>query len=213
MPNPSSLGRSFIISLISLSSKITWYFFSQTEHLAYSWTLYAPLHFCAFANTVAYAWNDFSSFLLLWNITQMSPPLWTLPWFPLSKDRLLLFWVSILSRHLIITIIPLYFSDLCMALFIYLFMYLFIYLFIYLLLFRAAPMSYGSSGLVSNQSYTCWPIPQPQQCGIWATSATYSTTHSHAGSLIHWARPEIKPVSVGFVSAAPQWKSLFIALS
>ena len=34
-----------------------------------------------------------------------------------------------------------------------------------------------------------------QQCQIWATSATYTTTHSNVESLTHWARPGIKPVS------------------
>ena len=43
----------------------------------------------------------------------------------------------------------------------------------------------------ANQSYSCQPTPQPQQRQIWTASATYSTAHSNAGSLTHWARPEI----------------------
>ena len=43
---------------------------------------------------------------------------------------------------------------------------------------------------------------QPEQCGIRATSATYSTAHSNARSLTHWARPGLEPMSswmlVGF---------------
>ena len=44
--------------------------------------------------------------------------------------------------------------------------------------------------------------PEPQQCGIWAAPATYTTAHGNAGSLTHWARPGIKPswFLVGFVN-------------
>ena len=34
---------------------------------------------------------------------------------------------------------------------------------------------------------------QPQQLGNWARSVTYTTAHSNAGYLTHWARPGIKP--------------------
>ena len=61
-----------------------------------------------------------------------------------------------------------------------------------------------------SQSYGCRPTTQTQQCGIWATSATYTTAHSNTRSLTHWARPETEPVSswilVRFVSTAPQWE-------
>ena len=36
---------------------------------------------------------------------------------------------------------------------------------------------------------------QPQQRGIWAASATYTTAHSNTGSLTQWARPGMEPVS------------------
>ena len=49
-----------------------------------------------------------------------------------------------------------------------------------------------------------WPLPEPQQCQIWAASATYTTAHGHARSLTHWARPGIEPATswflVGFVN-------------
>ena len=65
------------------------------------------------------------------------------------------------------------------------------------------------SGL--NQSCSHWPTPEPQQCQIWATSATYTTAHCNAGSLTHWVRPEIQPMSswllVRFVTPEPQWNS------
>ena len=54
----------------------------------------------------------------------------------------------------------------------------------------------------------CQPAPQPQQHGIQADSATYTTAHGNARSLIHWARPGIEPTSswilVRFVTGEPQ---------
>ena len=46
-----------------------------------------------------------------------------------------------------------------------------------------------------NQSYSCWPQPQPQQCEIWAVSATYAIAHSNTGSPTHWVRPGIEAAS------------------
>ena len=48
-------------------------------------------------------------------------------------------------------------------------------------------------------------MPQPQQCQIRATSATYTTAHSNTGSLTQWTRtgiiePETSCFLVGFVS-------------
>ena len=60
------------------------------------------------------------------------------------------------------------------------------------------------SGLGSNQSWSCWPMPQPWQCGIWIKSATYTTAHGNTTSLTHWVRPGIEPVSswiLVFISA------------
>ena len=76
-----------------------------------------------------------------------------------------------------------------------------------------------------NWSCSCWPTPQPEQHGIQVASVTYTTACSNtAGSLTHWARPRIKPISswilVGFISGEIQrelpkctlfnflWKSL-----
>ena len=39
------------------------------------------------------------------------------------------------------------------------------------------------------------PMPQPQQHRIWAMSVTYTTACGKVGSLTHWARPGIEPVS------------------
>ena len=59
-----------------------------------------------------------------------------------------------------------------------------------------------------NWNWSCWPMPQPQKCRIWAMSATYSTTHGKARSLTHCVRPGIEPMSswilVGFIITEPQ---------
>ena len=47
----------------------------------------------------------------------------------------------------------------------------------------------------SNQSCNCWPTPELQHHQIRAVSATYTTAHSNAGSLAHWARRGIKPAT------------------
>ena len=89
----------------------------------------------------------------------------------------------------------------------------FYYLFIYLFVFSAPhPMTYGGSQARGRIRAT----PQPQQRGIQAESATYTTAHSNAGSLTHWERQEIKPVSswmlTGFVSTEPCWELPFLFL-
>ena len=38
-------------------------------------------------------------------------------------------------------------------------------------------------------------MPEPQQQGIWAVSATYTTAHGNTGSLTHWARPGSEPTT------------------
>ena len=71
--------------------------------------------------------------------------------------------------------------------------------------FWTAGAAYGISQ-VSGKS------PQPQQCQIWAVSATYIATYGNARSLSHWMRPGMEPTSswilVRFLSAEPQWESL-----
>ena len=46
-----------------------------------------------------------------------------------------------------------------------------------------------------NQSSSHWPMPQPEQYGIWVASAAYTTAHGKAGSLTYWGRPGIEPES------------------
>ena len=50
-------------------------------------------------------------------------------------------------------------------------------------------------GLGSNQSHSCRPTPQPQQCQIPDSSATYAAACSNTRSSTHWVRPGIEPTS------------------
>ena len=63
---------------------------------------------------------------------------------------------------------------------------------------------------VENQNCSCWPIPQPQQHGIWAMSESYTTAHGNTPSLTQLVRLGIKPKSswilVGLVTAEPPWE-------
>ena len=63
-----------------------------------------------------------------------------------------------------------------------------VFVFVFLL-FRAEPVTYeGSPGQGSNRSCCHQPTPQPQQCQIQATSATYAAAQDNAGSFTHWAK-------------------------
>ena len=68
-------------------------------------------------------------------------------------------------------------------------------------LFRATPTRglWTFPGCGSNRTYICQPTPQPQQRGILASSATYTTVHGYARSLTHWSRPGIKPGTSWFL--------------
>ena len=37
----------------------------------------------------------------------------------------------------------------------------------------------------SNQSCSCWPMPQAQQCQIQAMCVTYTAAHGNTGALTH----------------------------
>ena len=82
----------------------------------------------------------------------------------------------------------------------------FIYIFC---LFRATPVPFGGSQARGQIGATAASLQtQPQQCQIWASSATYTSAHGNARSLTHWARPGIEPVPsrilVRFISAEPE---------
>ena len=82
-------------------------------------------------------------------------------------------------------------------------------------LFRASPLTYGNSQARGWIGAMAAGLSQPQQCGIWATFVTYTTAHGNAGSLTHWARPGIEPIStwmlVKFISTEPR-QELLISL-
>ena len=73
------------------------------------------------------------------------------------------------------------------------FLFLFIF-FVFLPFLGPLPSAYGGSH-GSNRSCSHPPTPQPQQYQIWASSSTYTTAHSNAKSLAHWARSGIKPAT------------------
>ena len=61
-----------------------------------------------------------------------------------------------------------------------------VYFFFLFCLFRAAPTAYGGSQARGRISAIApQPVPQPQQCRIRATSATYTIAHGNARSLTH----------------------------
>ena len=68
-----------------------------------------------------------------------------------------------------------------------------------------------SPGYGLNRSYNCWPMPQPQQLGVWATSVTYNVSHGNARFLTHWVRPGNEPepswILVGSLTTEP-WREL-----
>jgi len=65
---------------------------------------------------------------------------------------------------------------------------------------------FSGPGLNQSCSHRPTPQPQPQQLGIQATSATYTTAHGNTGSLTHWARPWIEPATSWFlVGFANHW--------
>ena len=76
--------------------------------------------------------------------------------------------------------------------------------FFFFWLFRATPTAHGGSQARGLISCGQWPTPESQQQGIRASSSTYTTGHSNAGSSTHWARPGIESETswflVGFVN-------------
>ena len=77
---------------------------------------------------------------------------------------------------------------------------------------NATPKAYGGAKARGLRSCSCWPIPEPQQRGIWAMSVTCTTAHGDARSSTHWARPGVEPPTswflVRFISDVPQQELL-----
>ena len=86
-----------------------------------------------------------------------------------------------------------------------------IYIYFYLGL-HAQHMEVPSLGVQLDWNYSRWPMPQPQQCQIWAMSVTCRTAHGNARFLTHWVRMGIEPefswMLVRFFSTKPQWELL-----
>ena len=89
----------------------------------------------------------------------------------------------------------------------------YVYIYIYFFAFWATPWHMEVPDQESNWSYSFRPMPQPQQCRIWAASASNTTAHGNTRSLAHWARSGIEPATswflVGFVSTMP-WQELLL---
>ena len=89
------------------------------------------------------------------------------------------------------------------------FFFFFFFLFFFFSFFKGHTLGiWRFSGQGLNWSYSYWPTLQPQERQIRALSATYTTVHSHAGSLTHCRRPGIDPATswfpVRFISTEPQ---------
>ena len=59
-----------------------------------------------------------------------------------------------------------------------------VYLFIFCFL-GPHPQNIRVPRLGVKSELSCWPTPQPQQCGNPAASVTYNTAHGNARSLTH----------------------------
>ena len=58
--------------------------------------------------------------------------------------------------------------------------------------FMATHAAYGNSQAWGR---SCWPMPQPWQHRIWATSVNYVAACGNTRSLTHWARPGVESKS------------------
>ena len=94
-----------------------------------------------------------------------------------------------------------FWSSSCYVLFIYLFLDFFLS-FCHFLGRSWDIWRFPGQGLNRNCSHQ--PTPEPQQRGIGAASATYTTAHGNAGSSTHWTRLGIEPETswflVGFIN-------------
>ena len=79
---------------------------------------------------------------------------------------------------------PLHWPSHCSQVFgVFFFLSFFFFFFCF---FMAAPAAYGGfQARGQTRAGRSWPRAQPQQCQIWAPSATYITAHGNARSLTH----------------------------
>ena len=87
---------------------------------------------------------------------------------------------------------------------------------IYFCLFRALPTAYGGSQARGLIGAIATGLHHSHRTPDLSRVCTYTTAHSSARSLIHWARPGIEPaiswLLVVFVSLAPRWEHLEILI-
>ena len=84
-------------------------------------------------------------------------------------------------------------------------------------LFTAVPTAYGSSQ-ARGRTRAVATSHSHSSARSQASSVTYTTAHGNAGSLTHWATPELEPASsqilVRFITAEPRWElPLSVSLS
>ena len=59
----------------------------------------------------------------------------------------------------------------------------------------AVAVAYGSAPLGVELELQLWPMPQPRQHWIRASSVAYVVAWGNTGSLTHWSKPGFKPTS------------------
>ena len=108
-----------------------------------------------------------------------------------TVDLLLIFLMMPLGRD--------FFKNSCVCILFIYFYFIFFFIFCLLPFVGLLPRHMEVPRLGSNQS--CWhqPTPEPQQCGIWAASSTYSIAHGNTRSSTHWARAGIEPATSWFL--------------
>ena len=131
-------------------------------------------------------------------------------WFTSYKKRVIFAILHKLERKPRSDTFKAHVLDFRSQLWLYCLLILFIYLFLSFVFYGRTHSMWRFPGLGSNQNWSRQPTPQPQQCGIWFTSAAYSTVHGNAGSLTHWARPGVKSASSWMPTAEPQWELLIV---
>ena len=99
-------------------------------------------------------------------------------------------------------------THICIHTYIYIYTHIYMYILYVYQGCTSAIWKFPDSG--SNWICSCQPVPQPQQCQIWAAFMTYTTAHGNAGSLTHRERSRIKLSSswiwVRLITTEPQWE-------
>ena len=160
-----------------------------------------------------YSWIRFQR-----EVCRLKPTVWILwPAYLSQTRKMLLFWVILrLHFHLALSFIyTLYIYILVRkkkSIYAYWILIKNVIWGFFFLSFLGPHQKFSCQGL--NLSYSCMPIPQPQQCQIWAMSVTHTTAHGYTRSLTHWAGPGIKAASswilIEFIISESQWELLLM---